>query len=271
MDIRKIQNIEKNLLVELTNFLDKNQINYFLDYGTLIGAVRHKGFIPWDDDIDISMTRKEYNRFIEVARNNSNKINDYIIISAPELNNSKFPYCKIYDTRYRVEEKVAHIKDEWLWVDVFPYDDLIDDEIIEIKRIKKIHKLNKILNLKKIDYKNLYVVTDNKFKLILKFIVKLFLYIIPYKFIIDLILKEAQRNNNENNNKVQNLVIASIYRYGITKSDLNEYIEIEFEGYKFKTIKNYDKHLKYIFGDYMQLPPEDKRETHIERIWKVNE
>ena len=271
MDIKEIQSIETNLLKELTNFLEEHHIKYFLDYGTLLGAVRHKGFIPWDDDIDISMTRDEYTKFMEVARNNNNRINEHIIISAPELKNSKFTYCKIYDTRYRVEEKVAHIKDECLWIDVFPYDDLIYDDATEDKRFKKIFTFNKIINLKKMSYSNLYVVTEKKIKYIIKFMAKILLYIIPSKLIINLILKEAQKENNENDNRMQDMVIANTHRYAILKSDLNDLIEIEFDGNYFKTIRKYDEHLKKIYGDYMKLPPENERETHIHRVWKVEE
>lgn len=72
LDINEIHNIQKDMLNEFTSFLDKNNIEYFLDYGTLIGAARHKGFIPWDDDLDISMIRKEYNKFLNVVKKTKN-------------------------------------------------------------------------------------------------------------------------------------------------------------------------------------------------------
>lgn len=68
LDINEIHNIQKDMLNEFISFLDKNNIKYFLDYGTLIGATRHKGFIPWDDDLDISMIRKEYNKFLNAVK-----------------------------------------------------------------------------------------------------------------------------------------------------------------------------------------------------------
>ena len=68
LDINEIHNIQKDMLNEFTSFLDKNNIKYFLDYGTLIGAARHKGFIPWDDDLDISKIRKEYNKFLNAVK-----------------------------------------------------------------------------------------------------------------------------------------------------------------------------------------------------------
>lgn len=146
LDINEIHNIQKDMLNEFTSFLDKNNIKYFLDYGTLIGAARHKGFIPWDDDLDISMIRKEYNKFLNAVKKNKNfMINDHLLITAPELKNTTFTFCKLYNLNYKVQEKGFNIDGEYFWIDVFPYDKLspsVKENYKNYKNIKFIKKIN---------------------------------------------------------------------------------------------------------------------------------
>ena len=94
LNTREIQLEELNILKETIKFLNNNDIKYGLHAGTLLGAVRHKGFIPWDDDIDIYLTRPNYNKFIDCVKKEQNKIGSFNVISI-DLNNSYIPFAKV--------------------------------------------------------------------------------------------------------------------------------------------------------------------------------
>ena len=111
---------EKEILKETVKFLDEHNLTYFITYGTLLGAVRHGGFIPWDDDIDLVMARPEYNKFVEYLKEHGNKISGNLEVIGLELNNSDFPILKIINKNIRVNEKDK--ADQYLWLDIFPLD-----------------------------------------------------------------------------------------------------------------------------------------------------
>ena len=112
-----------NILYILDIFLTNHNLKYSITSGTLLGAVRHKGFIPWDDDIDISMLRPDYNKLIHILKN-INKIDESLSGIGFELGNSNIPFLKIINKNIKTEEKIIRdITDEGnLWVDIFPFD-----------------------------------------------------------------------------------------------------------------------------------------------------
>ena len=96
LDIKEIQKEELNILKETIKFLNKNNIKYYIFYGTLLGAVRHQGFIPWDNDIDIAIPRPEYEKLINILKEKNNKINNMNIESIGyEVGVSDWPFIKI--------------------------------------------------------------------------------------------------------------------------------------------------------------------------------
>ena len=133
-----------DLLQKTADFCEKNNIRYFLCGGTLIGAIRHKGFIPWDDDIDISMPRPDYDRFISLF----NKPENYYQVICME-NNKKygFPFAKVHDTRTFVDE-LQYAKDQFgVYIDIFPIDGVGENE-----QVFRILRLRKLLHTKKANY-----------------------------------------------------------------------------------------------------------------------
>lgn len=121
--------IQLSILRDIDVFCQKNQIKYFLAFGTLLGAIRHKGFIPWDDDIDIAMPRPDYNKFIL----SFNGMVDNLKVLAPEIDLDYYaPYANVYDTRTVLEEKgTSHLKFEiGVKIDVFPIDGVPTNKIV---------------------------------------------------------------------------------------------------------------------------------------------
>ena len=271
LDINEIHNIQKDMLNEFTSFLDKNNIKYFLDYGTLIGAARHKGFIPWDDDVDISMIRKEYNKFLNAVKKTKNfMINDHLLITAPELKNTTFTFCKLYNLDYKVQEKGFNIDDEYLWIDVFPYDKLSPSVKENYKNYKNIKFIKKLIDIKRLKIKQIKSFSRNKIVFIIKCLTKLLLSFVSINYLTKKVNKIASKYEAKNYKYAQNIINISDFFEGEKISDLNDLVEVEFEDKKYKTLKCYDKHLRLLYGDYMILPPINEREIHLEKIYKVD-
>ena len=142
--LEELKCIQLDLLQKTAEFCENNGIRYFLCGGTLIGAIRHHGYIPWDDDIDISMPRPDYDKFIKIFNKPENY---YQVIDMS--NNSKygFPFAKVHDTRTLVNE-LQYSRDSFgVYIDIFPIDGVGED-----KQVYRILKLRKLLHTKKANY-----------------------------------------------------------------------------------------------------------------------
>ena len=263
LTLREIQLEELKILEEVADFIEKHNLKYTLNGGTLLGAIRHKGFIPWDDDIDISMPRPDYEKFIQLFLE-ENK-NENLILCCPENKKLAIPFCKIKNKRIAVEDDGSKAMKEqgYLWIDIFPVDGLPKDE----KECQKIYKKKKF-------YNNFMYVHNNKsyFKKkedFFKDIVKLICKPISLFYSADTVTKLAKKIDYDRATYAGKIVSGYGLKERMLKKEFEEYVDVDFEGKKFKAIKNYDKYLKQCFKNYMQLPPESKRATHHLTAWKV--
>lgn len=252
--IEQQRQIQLDILKSVDIFCKENQIEYSLAFGTLLGAVRHGGYIPWDDDVDIMMTRENYEKFRE-----SYSSKRYPLVDLKNDTGHPVSMGKIYDSRTYFYYRGSMRRKYGLFVDVFPLD-VIPENIVErerwLKRIKRIVSFNQFKN-------NTYSYSLNHKKVIYRVIgcfVKLF-------FSARIIHRNLERLFVKYKDKPSNIVgvpavmVMSKEYMNITfpKGLFDEYINLGFEGARFQCIKSYDEFLTIFYGDYMELPPIAKR------------
>ena len=245
------------LLCVIDEICTRNSIDYFIYAGTLLGAVRHKGFIPWDDDIDIVMFRDEYDRFREVCKTQLNTEKYYLqsIYSDPLTSN---PWTKLHDVNTTFISGVRRSGTaEGINIDIFPIDNVPNNILIRYIHGKLVDKLNFIYQ-----YRFQAHLKNASFKM------RLFQWIIQfippwqeqrYKECYDQFLQKY------NKHYTQNVVYLSNRKYErkvVPREWLMEKVMIPFEERLFPAPKEWDKILKSLYGEnYMQLPPEKDRVT----------
>lgn len=249
LTLEEIKKISLDILVDVANYCSKNNITYYLACGTLLGCIRHKGFIPWDDDIDIMMPRPDYEKFISEYKGK------YIVLSP---NQGMYYYGKVYDQNTITFEKGMDYKKHnpiGISIDVFPLDGMsgrTEDLDNSLKKSKFLETLLRLSN-QPIFYRK------NPIKCVNRIIPRL----IGRKNIVKLIERNSKKYPYESSNYVirykhtpnGNNFILPKKEYEISKGT--------FEGHIFNIPSGYDKWLTSFFGDYKKLPPEDKRIIHI--------
>ncbi|GKH61115.1 LicD family protein [Campylobacter ureolyticus] len=252
----------KEKMLEMMCYIDKvcrdNNIKYSLAYGTLIGAIRHKGFIPWDDDMDIMLTRDNYDKLIEIIKKDD-KYDFLDFDSGFILNFSKICYkntLAIEKDKYRLKCNLLGV-----FVDVFPIDNL---PVKEPKRhLRKISLIQHLLIYRNF---NMILSPGNFLKKIAKLSLLFPLFCISRvfftkKYLIRILKETILKYKNITTKK------CGIFSDGLKeiydKNDFKNYIDVSFENFKLMAVQNYDAILKIYYGDYMKLPPEEKRiNTH---------
>ena len=255
------------MLVEFTDFLEKNNLRYVLDYGTLLGCIRHKGYIPWDDDIDLAMPREDYEKMCNIL-----KSQDYTISGTIKLGDVRSKYSthtffgKVVDVNTLAEDKLRLEKFRYpIWIDIFPYDKTPKDlkVIMETKDYYDKTVANAMYPLfphenqnivKKIASKMLEPFVDTRLNAVRKKVMALqSLNKSNYYFDFANDLKSCREYGSSRK---------SLTDFCYDKKFFDDFIYKEFEGHKFRVPKAYDAHLKDLFGNYMELPPKEKQIAH---------
>lgn len=262
LSLKEVQDLEFQILLKVKKVCEDYNINYSLYCGTMLGAIRHKDFIPWDDDIDISMLKEDYDKFQQVVKKIS-PFPEYIDVKFPGDDNYQYPFIKVIDTRTIVKDRFEKKYESGLWVDIFPMDYIPDDQNEMEKIVKKSYGYQKWIFRTSTD-KNYF----NGYKRVLSVCLKVILKL----FNIDCkknVKKLLEYRSLPKSNTVGLIVWVNGDKEIGPLKWFNEYVECEFRGVKFPIIKYYDEFLKKVYGDYMQLPPENERVSHcVEAYYK---
>ncbi len=257
-NLRKLHNVEIEILDEVVRICEKYNLTYFLTGGTLLGAVRHKGFIPWDDDLDIGMPRKDYEKFINIY---ANELNDIYMIDNKNTNPKyylNFTKIRKKNTIFEQEFQVNYDGPKGIWIDLFPFDNAKSDnsKIIAIQ-----YKINKLI-FSILHYKNKFFL--NKNKLIIKRIIGILFKPISNKTLLNLQDKVMKWNFKKDDYKYF-VALSTAYNYKselIKKEKYLPTIKMKFENKEYNVPKEYDFILHSMYGNYMEIPPIEKRVTH---------
>lgn len=269
LTISEIQQGSFILLDKLTTVLEKHGWHYYLAYGTLIGAVRHKGFIPWDDDIDIWMLRSDYESFLKYYLDNAEEFRNYRLFHYSTNKRYPYPIMRFSDKKHTVKYKNVKDYGLGLFVDIYPLDEIIPTDMTYRKRINK----------ERYAVARAVGTSDSLVKSIARY-----LYRIPSLLLfschsrselINDLDRNAQLFNGEGTGYLANTnwdYYEPNYYYFPQSFFIGDETKLLFNGKKFAVPCEYEKVLNVLYGDYMKLPPLDKQHpTHNYSVFSVEE
>lgn len=242
-----------SILKQFDRFCRENEISYFALGGTLLGAIRHGGFIPWDDDIDVGVPREDYERMISIA----DRIPMPFRLESSECDSTYiYPYAKIYDTKSVVIEKYVNPFERGLWIDVFPIDGTYDNKSLQWMHFKSIQIMKGMISTKSKSYR---IKDQNATKKIARAIMGLYLNIVPESALRSALRWLLRRKSPYKSNFVGNLLGRWGQREIVATQVIMPGIAIEFCGMTVHAPSAPESYLTSIYGDYMELPPEHER------------
>ena len=254
-DIQELRQIQMGILDEVHRYCEAHGLRYFLSSGTLIGAVRHKGYIPWDDDIDIYMPRQDYEAFLQSYHDEKGI---YRAINPSTESHYYYTFAKVVDQRTHMVEKETEGYEIGVYMDIFPVDFVTED----MQQRQRIFKQKKLLY----KIRRCKISRSNPLQSRLAYIV--------YKC-WPMSVRQIER-------KIRQLIVlptptptvCNMTEAGPTikgcfpADDIASSVDIEFEGKTYKTMIGYKDYLQRTYGDYMTLPPVEQRVTHkFEAYW----
>lgn len=264
--LKKLQETELQIFKDFASVCKKYSLTYFTVGGSTIGAVRHNGFIPWDDDIDVCMLREDYNKLVEIAPiefkgkyrlSNFENTENYMLV---------FGKLEKLGTKFVNTKKDGKRMDSGIFLDIFPFDKTPSDEKLRKKQIKHAWFWCKVYMLRHMSNPN---IPGKGFKaklfsfacLLAHYILTIFC--VSKKFIRKKYLKWATMyNDSKEPMYITDFSFIAPEKFALPMTDYLPPCEMPFEDTVICIPKNFDKILKRQFGDYMQIPPEDQRKTH---------
>ena len=263
-DVNEIQQMELGIMEYIHEVCQKIGVKYFLAYGSLIGAVRHQGFIPWDDDMDICMLREDYEKLQDYLIANPDE--RYEVMSYKNNLNYVYPFMKVQDNHtYLLEEDVRIDSNMGIYVDIFPVDGYEDD--VEFK-----NKMTKLIKKRQLSCYTFKGITNTKSVLnsLLRYVSVIIFYFTNTNKYVAQIEELAKSRKVSDYEQVDYLIYKDMNKPVWRREWLEQVTTGIFEGKEFTIPKNYHEILTSDYGDYMQLPPVEQRVSHHDfKLWKI--
>lgn len=260
LSLDEIKQEELKILIYFDKFCKEHNLQYSLAGGTLLGAVRHKGFIPWDDDIDVCMPRPDYERFLKIF-----KEDDYFALEGyGRVGLAEYPCMKLVNKKIKVQEKVREEASN-LWIDIFPVDGLPENGTSKI--YKKATFIRKIYTATTASRS----ASKSQLKNIVKMGIKPLLKVAKIDVFTSHLLNKLAKKYEYGSTKYVGIITWGMYGTGerISYEGFRQSIPLIFENHQFKAMSNYDEYLSGVYGDYMQLPPIEQRKVHGIKAWRI--
>ena len=251
-ELKKLQKVELDLLSEVDRICRKNGIKYTLYAGSVLGAVRHKGFIPWDDDADVAFMPEEYDKFFKACKTDLNK-EKFFLQDYRTDKYYRWGYAKLRRNNSAfVRDGQEHMKyHDGICIDVFVMHYIPDNVVLRKLYFSAFYLIRKTL------YSEAGKVSEeNKAIRMIYSLVSL----IPKKFVFRIV--EMLRIKHPTNHVHHLFIPTKRTKFGLPRKIFDKYTELEFENKRFMVMKDYDKYLTLSYANYMEMPPVEKRVTH---------
>ena len=250
--LKRLQLSHIEILDEVVRICDNNGLKYYLAEGTLLGAVRHKAHIPWDDDLDIAMPRADFNKFAQLCK--TELPNKFLFQFVDTVENHYLLFAKVRNQETVLNEYNIRNLDvpKGIYIDIFPIDNT--------KKLKSISRNIRTKIIKKLSF---FVTAKVGFEYNSSFLREISLFLLK-PFSVRSINKFRQflmcvENKEESDYYINFASYKMCDEEIFKKSDFGEGVYLEFEGKSYRAPKNYDKILKTRYGNYMELPPVEER------------
>ena len=264
--VKKMQNVVYEILCDIDRFCRDNKIRYFLSGGTCLGAVRHKGFIPWDDDADLMMPRKDYERFIKLF-SKSELMEKYGIGSLLNDPDWTIQYTRVWDKSTKWHSKKYNLKEMGIFIDIFPMDGVPSNRMLRkvfFARLKVLCEFGK--EASRVEFSD-----DNRF-LVIRKIVGFFTRPIGQRYFSKRLNAIAKKYDFD---KSKYVACSMPVHYGekevIEYKNMNKATFLQFEDRRFPVPVGYEKYLTNLYGNYMDIPKDaaEKGFSHLDK-WEVD-
>lgn len=262
LTIRQTQQISLEILHTVAEICEEQNLRYFLIYGTLIGAIRHHGYIPWDDDVDIMMPRPDYDRLLSYLYVHIGEY-DHLEIFNHDINKD-YPYMitRISDNRYVIDMANEKPYGMGVFIDIYPFDGLGNTKEEALKYGMKGDRLSSVCYQATRDHFAIET-TTSPFRKAVKLPFFLFSKMIGKDRLQDKLESLARQKDYDTSKYVGDIVwLSGGWKDIFPRRWFDSFIMVPFEKYEFRAPKNYDKVLRHVYGDYMQLPPKKDRVGH---------
>lgn len=257
LTLQELKEIAFDTLKMFDAFCKKHNIKYFLAYGTLLGAIRYKKFIPWDDDVDVLVPREDYERLLQLFQDSE----QYRLHAYERNNKFHFPFAKLCDMTTRKEDTLYPNKKVALGVevDIFPLDHFDQNLEIAKQEARQIRSYMNRLGFTKLRCPQ----TKNPLSFVAWSAILAYDKLLGGEYFVKKIIKECKKEHQKNSDYVGAKAWCIYAERGIIPAEaFSQTIEVEFEGEKFPAPAGYDTYLTCLYGDYLPEPPKEKQKTH---------